>query len=129
MIRSGHWGRDVTASLSGARPDSAGSARYPAGSFLAVPEAALATGELREGDVVWFVLDATHAGARRLREEHGLVIGHIGILIEEGGEIYLVHAASSDLPGEYAGGRVVSVPLGTYLARVERYGAVMVTRF
>jgi hypothetical protein len=61
--------------------------------------------------------------------EYGLVIGHIGVVVVEGDERRLVHAASSPLPGEYDGGRVESVPLATYLARVERYGAVIVTRF
>lgn len=129
MIRSGHWGADITPNLDGAAPDSAGSARYAPGSFLVVPESALDTRELREGDVLWFVLDPTHEGARRLRDEHGLVIGHIGLLIIENDTVRLVHAASSDLPGEYEGGRVVSVSLTAYLERVERFGAVMVTRF
>lgn len=129
MIRSGRWGANVTATLSGAEPDALGSSRYAAQSFTVVPETALDTRELREGDVVWFVLNPEHRAARELREDYGLVIGHIGLLIEEGGTIRLVHAASSDLPGEYAGGRVVSVPLSTYLRRVERYGAVMITRF
>jgi len=128
MVRSGHWGADVTASLSGARPDPVGSSRYPAGSFLAVPEAALRAEELQEGDIVWIVTDPAHAGARKQREELGLVIGHIGIVVVEKGERRLIHAASSPLPGEYEGGRVESVPLAAYLRRVERYGAVIVTR-
>ncbi|MBM4118962.1 hypothetical protein FJ251_14745 [bacterium] len=129
MVRSGHWGADVTASLSGARPDPVGSSRYPAGSFLAVPEAALVADELNEGDIVWFVTDPTHPGARKQREELGIVIGHIGIVVVEKGERRLIHAASSALPGEYTGGRIESVPLSTYLARVERYGSGIVTRF
>jgi len=129
MIRSGHWGRDITPELTGARPDQAGSARYPAGSFRFVPESALDTRQLREGDIVWFLLDPTHDGARNLREKYGLVIGHIGLLIEKAGEIRLVHAASSGLEGVYEGGRVESVPLALYLERVERFGGVLVTRF
>ncbi|MEZ4396211.1 MAG: hypothetical protein R3C71_04845 [Candidatus Krumholzibacteriia bacterium] len=129
MVRSGHWGVDITSTLTGAAADSVGSSRYPAGSFEEVPEAALQVKELREGDIVWFVLDPAHPAARKLREDHGLVIGHIGIVVVEGEERRLIHAASSPLPGEYAGGRVVWVPLATYLARVERYGAVIVTRF
>ncbi|MBN2172133.1 MAG: hypothetical protein JW819_12510 [Candidatus Krumholzibacteriota bacterium] len=129
MIRAGHWGRDVTASLAGARPDSAGSARYPAGSFRYVPGTELDTRELREGDVAWFVLNPAHPAARRLREEHGLVIGHIGLLVEENGAILLIHAASSDLEGVYPGGRVASAPLRLYLERVDRFCGVVVTRF
>lgn len=128
MIRSGHWGREITARLSGARPDEIGSSRYPAGSFVYIPEESLEPSQLREGDVVWFLLDPDHEGARKLRDEYGLVIGHIGLLIEEDGEIRLVHAASSDLAGCYEGGRVVKVALDVYLARVERFSGVLVTR-
>lgn len=129
MIRSGLWGDDVTATLTGARSDSTGSSRYAPGSFLYVPGAELQDGELQEGDIVWFVLSPQHAGARALREEHGLVIGHIGIVVREGGEARLVHAAVSGLEGHYAGGTVVTVPLAAYLPRVERFVGVCVTRF
>jgi hypothetical protein len=129
MIRSGHWGRDVTAGLTGAGPDTAGSSRYPAGSFVTVPEAALVEGELREGDVVWLVLDPTDEDGARLRRTYGLVIGHIGMVIVEDGRIWLVHAASSGLDGWNPGGAVVKVPLAVYLERVGKYSAIMVTRF
>ena len=129
MIRSGHWGQDVTARLTGAKPDSAGSSRYRAGSFTTVSETALVEDELKEGDIVWLVLDPAHEAGGKLRREYGLVIGHIGMVIIEKGRPWLVHAASSDLEGWYQGGTVVSVPLAVYLERVERYSAVMVTRF
>ena len=129
MIRSGNWGEDVTGSLSGARSDSVGSSRYEAGSFVMVPETELTEDELREGDIVWFVLDPDHPAGAKLRGEYGLVIGHIGIVVLEEGRPWLVHAASSDLEGWYEGGTVVTVPLVEYLHRVERYSAVMVTRF
>jgi hypothetical protein len=129
MIRSGHWGRDVTATLAGAAPDPVGSSRYPAGSFVRVVAGDLQPAELREGDVAWLVFDPGDPDARRLRDEHGLVIGHLGIVILEDGEPWLVHAASKPLPGWYDRPGVVSVPLTVYLARVERYGGVMITRF
>jgi hypothetical protein len=129
MIRSGHWGRDITADLSGARPDSAGSSRYPAASFVTVPEGALVEEELREGDIAWMVLDPAHEAGGKLRIQYGLVIGHIGIVIIEEGRPWMVHAASSGLEGWYEGGTVETVPLKVYLERVERYSAVMVTRF
>ena len=129
MIRSGHWGQDVTSGLTGARPDTVGSSRYRAGSFTTVPAAALVEDELKEGDIAWLVLDPAHEAGGKLRRQYGLVIGHIGIVIIEEGRPWLVHAASSDLEGWYEGGTVVSVPLAVYLERVERYSAVMVTRF
>ena len=129
MIRAGHWGRNITADLTGARPDSTGSARYPAGSFVTVPEDAMVEGELREGDIVWMVLEPAHPAGGKLRREYGLVIGHIGIVIIEEGRPWLVHAASSGLEGWYEGGAVVAAPLEVYLERVEKYSAVMVTRF
>lgn len=129
MIRSGHWGADVTAAVGAARPDTVGTARYPAGSYAFVPKDALREDELREGDVAWFVLDPAVPAARRLRDEHGLVIGHVGLVIIEEGSPWLVHAAVSGLSGWYEGGTVVKVPLREYLARVERFAGVMVTRF
>ena len=129
MIRSGHWGRDVTASLSGVAADLVGSSRYAPGSFEYVPEVSLVAGELREGDLAWLVLDAADPKARKLRDEYGLVVGHVGIVIVEDGEVWLVHAASSPLPGWYDHTGVVRVPLAEYLRRVERYGGVIVTRF
>ncbi|PID81403.1 hypothetical protein CSB20_03135 [bacterium DOLZORAL124_64_63] len=125
MVRSGNWGRDVTAELKGACADSVGTARYPAGSFSWLPESALAGAGLRAGDILWFVLDPADAKARALREDHGLAIGHVGILDGQG---RLVHAASKPLSGIYDEPGVQAVDLGTYLRRVDRYGGVIVTR-
>jgi len=129
MIRSGHWGRDVTGSLSGAVPDSVGTPRYRAGTVTVVPRDKLVPGELREGDVVWLVLDVANTGARELRDTYGLMVGHVGLVIEQDREPWLVHAASSGLEGRYEGGHIVAVPVVEYLQRVERYGAVVITRF
>lgn len=128
MIRSGHWGADITPQVGAAVSDTVGTSRYPAGSFAYVPKSALQETSLREGDVVWFVLDPAVPSARRLRDQYGLVIGHVGLVIVEDGRPWLVHAAVSGLSGWYEGGTVVKVPLGEYLARVERFAGVMVTR-
>ncbi|MFO7652665.1 MAG: hypothetical protein R6X25_02480 [Candidatus Krumholzibacteriia bacterium] len=128
MVRSGHWGADVTASLAGAVRDSAGSSRYPPGSFHYLPALDVTQANLREGDVAWLVLSPAHPQAAGLRREHGLVIGHIGILIMEDERPWLVHAARSGLPGWYEGGRVAKVPLEVYLERVERFCGVVITR-
>lgn len=132
MVRAGHWGRDITAGLPGAVRDRAGSARYPPGSFWYLPAAAVAGAGLREGDIAWLVLSPAHEAARRLRQEHGLVIGHIGVIAVEPQQPrrpWLVHAASSALGGWYAGGRIAKVPLAIYLRRVERFAGVLITRF
>ena len=128
MIRSGHWGRDVTASVGAAVADTVGTSRYAAGSFAYVPKARLNAAALLEGDVIWFVLDPGVASARKLRDQYGLVIGHVGLVIVEDGQPWLVHAAVSGLSGWYDGGTVVKVPLPEYLGRVEKFGGVMVTR-
>ncbi len=131
MLRSGLWGHDLTRMLPGARTDSLGTSRYPAGSYHFLPSAELgqASELLNEGDIAWLVLSGAQDSARRLRDEYGLVIGHIGILVIEAGEPHLIHAASSDLEGVYKGGRVVSVPLSVYLERVDRWQGIIVTRF
>jgi len=128
MIRSGLWGRDVTADLSGARPDGHATPRYPAGSYRWVPGLLLRPEELREGDIAWFVLDPLDPAASALRRDHGLVIGHVGVVIRDGGVPWLVHAASRPLPGFYDAPGIVRVPLAAYLERVDRYGGVIVTR-
>jgi hypothetical protein len=128
MIRSGHWGADVTAQVGAAEPDTVGTSRYPAGSFSYVPKAKLDPALLREGDVCWFVLDPNVASARKLRDTYGLVIGHVGLVIIEDGKPWLVHAAVSGLSGWYEGGTVVKVPLVEYLGRVERFAGLKVTR-
>ena len=131
MIRSGHWGRDITSTLAGAAADTSGSSRYAAGSVITVAADQLDEAQLQHGDLVWCVLSTTDAAAARLREQYGLIIGHVGVAVRDGDDprIWLVHAASRALPGWYDHGGVVRVPLAEYLARVERYDAVMVTRF
>lgn len=128
IVRSGIWGRDVTSAVGVAIPDSVGTSRYPAGSFNYIPTAQLRTQNLRDGDHLFFVLDESSARGRKLREEYGLVVGHQGIARIVGDEVYLIHAASKDLPGEYSGNRVVRVLLRTYLERVDSHKGVLVAR-
>lgn len=129
MVRSGWWGRDISADLTGAVADTAGSSRYLPGSFTFVPKKSLVPAELQEGDLAWLVLDPDHPAGSRLRREFGLVIGHLGVVILDEGQPWLVHAASSELPGWYEGGRIARVPLAVYLDRLERFAGVIVTRF
>jgi hypothetical protein len=129
MIRSGHWGHDVTATFAGAVLDTIGSARVAPRSFRFVPETALVPADLQEGDLAWLVLDAVDPRAFALRRDHGLVIGHVGVVVLDDGRPWLVHAASRPLPTWYERTGIVRVPLDEYLLRVERYAGVVVTRF
>ncbi len=128
IVRSGIWGRDVTREIGLAVTDSVGTRRYPAGSFAYIPTDALRLERFADGDLLYFVFDESHPRGRKMREEYGLVIGHQGIVRKRDGDVDVIHAAISDLPGEYRGNRVVRVPLRTYLERVESYKGVIVTR-
>ncbi len=129
MIRTGHWGTDITATFAGAVLDTAGSSRYAAGSFSYLPQGSLLTAELREGDIAWLVLDPTDRSGSQLRQQYGLVIGHVGIVVLEDEGPWLIHAASRPLSGYYDAGGVVGVPLAVYLARVPKFCGVVITRF
>lgn len=128
MIRSEIWGRDASEEVGLPVADGLGTHRYPANSFSWIPTDNLDHEKLKEGDIVWFVLNPENKKARALRDEYGLVVGHLGLMVKYEGRILLAHAASSALSGEYEGGNVVHVELATYLERVDRYAGVMVTR-
>jgi hypothetical protein len=125
---TGLWGRDVTREVGVAVPDDVGTSRYPAGSRVYIPTRKLRPDRLRDGDLLFFVLDEHHEAAAKLREKYGLLIGHQGIVRVENGDVHLLHAAQSDLPGVYTGNRVVEVPLATYLGRLDRFKGIMVSR-
>jgi len=128
MLRTGIWGREVTADVGVDIPDAAGSSRYAPGSYAFIPKDNLRYENLKSGDLLYFVLDEKNEKARTLREKYGLLVGHQGIVDRDGDTVYLIHAAQSDLPGVYTGNRVVRVPLRTYLDRVERFKGLMVSR-
>jgi len=130
MIRSGIWGRNITSEVGQTLDDTLGTSRYPGGSFAWLPTENLDSSKLQPGDVIWFVLNPDDGKAAKLRDEYGLVVGHIGMMgnSREGDSLKVYHAASKDLPGEYEGGKVVSVDLEVYLQRVDRYAGIMVTR-
>ncbi len=128
MVRGGAYGIDVTSRVGSPRPDP-GSSRIPNGEVAVVPRSRVESGRLRTGDIVYFVVDPESPAGARLRSENGALVGHIGVVDAAHGTPMLIHAASRDLPGEYAGGRVVSVALGTYLSRVETFSGILVTRF
>jgi len=128
IVRSGHWGRDVTQEVGVAVVDSVGTSRYPAGSFVYIPSELLRQDRLRDGDHLFFVLDEASERGQNLRQKYGLVVGHQGIAHRRGDTVTVIHAASRDLPGAYTGNRVVEVPLSTYLQRVDTHKGVLVTR-
>lgn len=128
IVRSGLWGRDVTAEVGQAVADTAGTSRYPPGSFLYIPTAMLRFERLQDGDLIYFVLDENSKRGRRLRSDYGLVVGHQGIAARRGDEVDVIHAARDALVGEYEGDRVVRVPLLTYLQRVESFKGILVNR-
>lgn len=128
IVRSGIWGRDVTNEIGAAATDSTGTKRYPAGSFTYIPTEAMRLERFEDGDLLYFVFDENSARGRKMRDQYGLVIGHQGIARRADGTVDVIHAAISDLPGEYSGNRVVRVPLRRYLERVESFKGVIVTR-
>jgi hypothetical protein len=127
MVRSGIWGEEVTASAGMATADLAGTSRYPAGTVQYVPTADINYDAIQSGDGIHFVLDESTERGRTIRES-GALIGHIGVALREGGEVMLIHPASKGLEGLYAGGKIVKVPLKTYLERVETFKGIIVTR-
>ena len=128
IIRSGIWGRDVTEEIGVAVRDSVGTNRYPAGSFSYIPTRSLRLERFADGDLLYFVFDESHPRGKKMRQEYGLVIGHQGIARRRDRDVDVIHAAISDLAGEYDGNRVVRIPLRTYLERVESFKGVIVTR-
>ena len=100
---------------------------YGAGSVRYLPTKAIRWEKLRSGDIVYFVSDERTPAGKKTRDV-GAIIGHLGIIKIEGGQVYLIHAASQGLTGLYEGGRIVKVPLKTYLERVETFKGIMLTR-
>jgi hypothetical protein len=125
---TGLWGHEVTREVGVAEPDSVGTSRYPAGTRVYIPTARLRYDRLRDGDLIFFVLNERNPGAAKLREQYGLLVGHQGIVRVQGRRVLLLHAAQADLQGVYAGNRVVAVSLRAYLQRVDRFKGVMVSR-
>lgn len=128
IVRSGVWGRDVTGEVGMAVTDSIGTSRYPAHSFEYIPSSQLRMDRLLDGDHLFFVLNEASDRGQRMRQKYGLVVGHQGIVMREDDQVYLIHAASKDLPGVYEGNQVVKVLLRTYLDRIESHKGVLITR-
>ncbi|MBK8232668.1 MAG: hypothetical protein IPK72_19320 [Candidatus Eisenbacteria bacterium] len=127
MLKSGVWGRDVTAECGSTTLDAVGSSRVPADTLSYLPTNNIAYERLEPGDIVWFVGDENRPGALEERVK-GTLIHHLGIIARENGEAMLIHPASIPMPGEYEQTGVARVPLRTYLTRVGKFKGVLVTR-
>jgi hypothetical protein len=118
----------VTREVGEAVPDTAGSSRYAANTRYYIPTERLRFDRLRDGDLLFFVLNEHNENAAKLRQQYGLLIGHQGIVHVDKGQVTVIHAARSSLSGAYEGNRVVEVALQTYLRRVEKWKGIMVSR-
>ncbi len=127
MLKSAIWGRDITSSIGPLQADP-GNDRFPAGSLSYVPKDKINYSALRSGDIVYFVTDEKTPKGLEARSGKGGLIGHIGIILREGDETYLIHAARRGLAGYYDGGKVEKIPLRTYLERVDVFKGVDVAR-
>lgn len=127
MIRSGIWGEDVTELCGSSLLDAVGSSRVPPDTLRYVPTGGIDAAALRSGDIVWFVGDEDAPGNREQRAT-GTLVHHIGILDCEGDEPVLIHPAARPLKGHYDAGGLVRVPLSAYLAGIDRFKGMVVTR-
>lgn len=127
MIRSQIWGKDVTMEVGDALLDAVGSSRVPPDTLRYLPAANVGKAPLRNGDIVWFIGDENEPGAVEKRRE-GTMVHHIGILVQEGDSLNLIHPAARPMKGVYDRTGLVRVPLSTYLNRVGRFKGVVVTR-
>jgi hypothetical protein len=116
MLRSGKWGTEVTARL--ARTAEIQGSRG-VDTILMVPKEHIPETfpALKSGDIVFFVKDPN-------KRVVGEVIGHIGIVKREGGEVYLIHASGR----KNGGGEVRKVSFRDYAGRMPFVG-IKASRF
>jgi hypothetical protein len=126
IFRSGIWGKDVTPEIGPVEPDS-GNAKFPKGTLKYVPKGKIDYTAFQSGDIAFFIIDETTPKGAEARAQ-GVLIQHLGILKREGGEVFLIHAAKTGLAGIYEGGKIERVPLKTYLARVDLFKGIVVSR-
>jgi hypothetical protein len=115
MIRSGKWGKDVTAGL-GKTVSIRGARGIDRVTMIDKESAAHMLGELRNGDLIFFVKDPA-------KRKVGEIIGHIGIASVSGGGVFLIHAGGI----KKRGGMVKKVRLSEYLNEMPFIG-IMITR-
>jgi hypothetical protein len=120
MIRSGKWGKEITASL-GRTIRIQGSRGQDFFRVLPPGEISRKIGELKSGDILFFMKSPE-------KRVVGEGVGHIGIVKVEGTaagkNFYLIHASGT----KTGGGAVRKAPLSKYLSEMPFVG-VKVTRF
>jgi hypothetical protein len=126
ILRSGIWGRDVTASIGPIESD-AGNDRFPPDTLRYVPKDRIDESAIQSGDLVFFLLDEKQPKGAEHRAQ-GTLIHHIGIAVRAGDHVDLIHAAKTPIAGVYEGQKIERIPLKTYLARVDSFKGILVSR-
>lgn len=126
ILRSGIWGRDVTATVGPLESDP-GNARFPADTLKFVRTDRINSRALQSGDLIFFLLDEKQAKGAEYRAQ-GTLIHHIGIAVRSGDQVDLIHAARAPLAGIYEGQKIERVPLRTYLEKVDSFKGILVSR-
>ncbi|GAB4485693.1 MAG: hypothetical protein OHK006_12300 [Thermodesulfovibrionales bacterium] len=103
MIDSGKWGNELTSSL-GKTTMIKGTRGRGRVAMIAKKDLVPVLGSLRSGDLVFFVTSPQKRTANEL-------IGHIGIIKVEAGEVYLIHASGI----KNRSGAVRQVPFSEYV--------------
>ncbi len=116
MIESGEWGREITAELG--RTEAVKGARGRDRVVIVSRRDVLKyLHMLRSGDIIFFVRDPR----KRAADE---IIGHIGIIKEEQGSTYMIHASGL----KNGGGKVKKTRLEDYIKTMPFIG-IRATRF
>ncbi len=72
---------------------------------------------LKSGDIIYFVKKSQD---RKVEE----IVGHLGFVKVEDGEVYLIHASGV----KNKGGEVKKVPLDDYLEKMKNFDGILITR-
>lgn len=116
MLESGKWGTDVTSRLGPVRT-APGARHHGEVTYIHKDEAEKALSSLRSGDIIFFIKDPS-------RRVVGEIVGHIGIIRQEHGTIYLIHASGR----KNHGGLVKKVPFQSYIKDMP-FAGFKVSRF
>jgi len=122
VIPTGKLGKDITHSLS-ERIAHTSSPRVSDFDFIPKEEINKVAKKLKDGDIVYFV-----KGVKDRKENE--IVGHLGIVKIERGEVFLIHASGikvNDYTRVKSTGRVVKVPLCKYVLK-SRFLGIKVTR-